>query len=50
MAGWTTTSNDHLIRSNLWSAQLKEVFEDELMAMQFVKMITELPDGKPISV
>jgi hypothetical protein len=41
MAGWITSSDDHLIRSNLWSNQLKEVFEDELMGLQYVNMITD---------
>lgn len=45
MAGFTTTSNDHLIRSNLWSANLKEVLQDELMGMRYVDMITDFPDG-----
>jgi hypothetical protein len=50
MAGWTVSSDDHLIRSNLWSNQLKEVFEDELMGLQYVKMITEFTDGTTINI
>ena len=50
MAGWTVSSDDHLIRSNLWSNQLKEVFEDELMGLQYVKMITEFTDGSTINI
>lgn len=42
---FTTGNNDHLIRSSLWSQQLKDVLEDELMAMSYVKMLTEFPDG-----
>lgn len=38
---FTTQSNDHLIRSNLWSTQLKEVLEDELMGTRYVRMITD---------
>jgi hypothetical protein len=45
MAGFATTNNDHLIRSNLWSADLKEVLMDELMGTKYVKMMTDFPDG-----
>lgn len=50
MAGWMTSSDDHLIRSNLWSNQLKEVFEDELMGLQYVNMITDFPDGNTLNI
>lgn len=40
-----TNATDHLIRSNLWSTQLKEVLLDELMAMKYVDLITDFPDG-----
>lgn len=42
MSGFSVAGNDHLIRSNLWSSQLKEVFDAELMGMQYVDMITDL--------
>lgn len=45
MSGFSTASNDHLIRSNLWSTRLKEVLEDDLLAMRYVDMITDFPDG-----
>lgn len=50
MAGFSTTSNDHLIRSNLWSADLKEVLEDELIGTKYVKMITDFPDGDTFNI
>ena len=50
MAGFSTTSNDHLIRSNLWSADLKMVLEDELMGTKYVKMITDFPDGDTFNI
>lgn len=34
-----TNNTDHLIRANLWSTQLKEVLEDELMGTRYVDMI-----------
>ncbi len=50
MAGFATTTNEHLIRSNLWSAQIKEVFEDELMGLQYVDWITDFPDGDTLNI
>lgn len=45
-----TNSHGHLIRSQLWSSQLKEVLEDELFAMSWVDMITDFPDGDLINI
>jgi len=50
MSGFSVAANDHLIRSNLWSSQLKEVFDAELMGMQYVDMITDFPDGTTINI
>jgi hypothetical protein len=50
MSGFSTSSNDHLIRGNLWSARLKEVLEDELMGTKYVDMITDFPDGDTINI
>lgn len=47
---FTTGNNEHLIRSNLWSAQLKEVLEDDLMGMRYVDMITDFPDGDTLNI
>lgn len=40
-AGFTTNSNEHLIRAQLWSNQIKDVLEEELFAMRYVDMITD---------
>jgi len=50
MAGFSTSQTDHLIRSNLWSSELKEIFEDELMGMKYVDMISDFPDGDTINI
>jgi hypothetical protein len=42
---FSTTTIDHVIRSNIWSNELKMVLEDELMGTRYVKMITDFPDG-----
>ncbi len=50
MAGFSVANNEHLIRSNLWSRSLKQLLEDELMGMRFVRMITDFPDGTTINI
>lgn len=48
--GHTTANTEHLIRSNLWSSQIKEVLEDELLGTRYVDMITDFPDGDTINI
>lgn len=50
MSGVMTTNTEHLIRSELWSARLKETFEADLFAMKYVDMITDFPDGDTINI
>lgn len=47
---FSTGTNDHLIRSNLWSTQLKEVFEEDLMGLRYVQMLSEFPDGDTFNI
>jgi hypothetical protein len=48
--GFSTGTNSHLIRSQLWSNDLKKFFEDELMGQRHVKFITDFPDGDVINI
>lgn len=50
MTGFSVAGNDHLIRSNLWSSQLKQLLLDDLMGMRFVKVLTEFPDGTTFNI
>ena len=50
MSTLSTEVNEHLIRSQIWSAQLKEVFEEELFGLRYVDMITDFPDGDLINI
>ena len=50
MAGFSTGNNEHLIRSQIWSTQLKEVLEDELFAMKYVDMLEGFPDGDTFNI
>lgn len=49
MAGFSTSNNEHLIRSNIWSKQIKEVLEDELMGTRYVRML-DFPDGDTLNI
>lgn len=40
----------HLVRSEVWSSQIKEVLEDELMATNYVDWLTEFPDGDQFNI
>lgn len=42
----STTNTEHLIRSDLWSSQLKELFEDELYATRYIDWLDGFPDGE----
>lgn len=43
MSGFTTNTNQHLIRSNLWSSQLKDIFEAGLTGTRYAHMLTDFP-------
>jgi hypothetical protein len=49
MAGMTTGNSDMLIRSEVWSTQLKDVLQDELMARKYVRWI-DFPDGNVLTI
>lgn len=49
MAGMVTGNMDALIRSEIWSNQLKETLKDELMAQRFVDWI-DFPDGNTLTI
>jgi len=46
----TTATPGHVIRSQVWSSQLKEVFEDDLMALKYVDFLTGFPDGDQFNI
>jgi hypothetical protein len=49
-SGFTTLTNEHLIRSQVWSRQIKELLLDELNAMKFVRILTDFPDGSLLNI
>lgn len=50
MAGFEVASNEHLLRSNLWSRQLRELLLDDLCAMRFVRVLSDFPDGTTLNI
>jgi hypothetical protein len=50
MAGFSDSNNQNLIRSNLWSRQIKELLLDELSAMKHVRIISDFPDGYTVNI
>jgi hypothetical protein len=50
MAGFTDSTNVNLIRTNVWSRQMKELLLDDLQAMKFVRILSDFPDGYTINI
>lgn len=50
MAGMNTANSDALIRSEIWSAQLKDVLTDDLMAEPYVRWLSDFPDGNQLTI
>lgn len=50
MAGFQTNNTQNLIRSNLWSRQIKELLLDDLHAMNWVRILNDFPDGQTINI
>ena len=50
MAGFTYAGNEYLVRSNIWSNQIKEPLLAELMGMKFVDQVTEFGDGDTLNI
>lgn len=46
----TTANMEALIRSEIWSNELKDVLQDELMGTNIVRFLTDFPDGTTITI
>lgn len=49
MSGFSTLANEHLIRSNLWTSQIKEMLLEDLMGLRYVDML-DFPDGDTLNI
>jgi hypothetical protein len=50
MAGFMSSNTSFLLRTNIWSRQIKELLLDELNAMKFVRIISDFPDGVTLNI
>lgn len=50
MAGHMTTNTETLIRTDVWERQLKQLLWDDLMAMRWVRILTDFPDGTTLHI
>lgn len=50
MSGMTTGNSAQLIRSELWSSELKEILQDDMMAQSYVRMLSGFPDGDTFTI
>jgi hypothetical protein len=50
MSGMNTGNTSLLRRAEVWSGELKDVLEEDLMAAGYVKLITEFPDGDEFKI
>jgi hypothetical protein len=46
----TTGNTGDLRRTNLWSQQLKDILQDDLNAIGYVRWLTEFPDGDTFNI
>lgn len=52
-SGFTVLTNEHLLRTNIWDRNLKQLLLDDLMAMDkggLVKLLTDFPDGVTLNI
>lgn len=49
-SGFTTLTNEHLIRTQLWERQLKGLLIDELNGTKFVRNLTNFQDGTTLNI
>lgn len=50
MAGMDSTASDLLIRSEVWSAELKDILLDMLQGQRLVNWMTNFPDGTTFTI
>lgn len=42
--------NENLVRAELWSAELKDVLQEQLMGTRYVRMLSGFPDGNQFTI
>lgn len=49
-SGFTVATDEHLIRSNIWTKDIKDLLMDDLYGMKFVRVLTDFPDGTTLNI
>ncbi len=49
-SGFTVATDEHLIRSNIWSKDIQDLLMDDLFGMKFVRILTDFPDGTTLNI
>lgn len=42
--------SDHLVRTELWSAELKDILQEQLQGTKYVRMLSGFPDGNQFTI
>ena len=42
--------NEHLVRTELWSSELKDILQEQLMGTKYVRMLNGFPDGNQFTI
>jgi hypothetical protein len=42
--------NEHLVRTELWSQELKDVLQEQLLGTKYVRMLSGFPDGNQFTI
>lgn len=50
MAGFQTNNTSNLFRTQIWSRQIKELLLDDLVALKFVRILSDFPDGYLVNI
>ncbi len=50
MTGFTSASPDFLVRTEVWSSQLKDILEETLQGTRYINMLTDFPDGETLTI
>lgn len=47
---WTTGNSEHLIRSEIWSREIKEILLDDLKGQRYVRWMNDFGDGNTMTI
>lgn len=48
--GHQSNNTEHLTRADVWSNELKDILQDDLFATQYIRWLTDFPDGDVLHI